>query len=215
MTRVRERGPSAGAEERLAFTRSHDRAYTALAGVYDVAVRRLPVWRRWLERALPHVEGPRVLEVSFGTGYLLTRYAGRVEAHGVDFNRRMLDVARRNLERAGLRASLVRGNVETLPYPDASFDGVVNTMALSGYPDARRALAEMRRVLRPGGLLVLIDVGHPADGNRLGRLLAETWRLAGDRLRDVDALLAEQGFRVQGEAIGGAGSVRMWRARRS
>lgn len=202
-------------EDALGFTRRNDRAYTVFAGLYDAAVRRLPVWKTWLARALPHIAGPRVLELSFGTGLLLTRYAGEVEAHGIDYNRAMVRVARRNLARAGLSARLLQANVEALPYPDGCFDTLVNTMAFSGYPDARRALSEMRRVLRPGGRLILIDVGYPADGNRPGVLATRLWKLSGDLIRDTAGLLREQGFETHDEEIGGSGSVHLYRATRA
>ncbi len=85
--------------DRAAYRRGFDGFYTRIAGIYDLFVKAVPLWRRWLRRALPQLKGPRVLEVPFGTGYLLTRYAGRVEAHGVDLNARMVAVAQENLRR--------------------------------------------------------------------------------------------------------------------
>jgi ubiquinone/menaquinone biosynthesis C-methylase UbiE len=196
------------------FTGDRDRLYTMFAGAYATALRIFPVWGRWIEHAIPHVEGPRVLEVSFGTGHLLSRYAGRFETHGVDYNCRMVEVARRALRRARVDASLVRGSVERLPYADGSFDSVVNTMAFAGYPDGIRALSEMRRVLRRGGRVVLIDVDFPADGNRLGTKLAEFWQWSGDILRDKEPLLDQLGFAYTHEEIGGWGSVHLFVARK-
>ncbi len=192
------------------FTESFDRAYSRFARLYDLAVRVLPIWRRWLRHALPHIDGPRVLEVSFGTGWLLTRYAGRVEASGVDLNAKMVAITRRNLERAGVRAELQQANVESLPYADGRFDTVVNTMSFSGYPDGGRAMSELRRVLRPGGRLVLIDVNYPSDGNRLGAALVSMWKRSGDLIRDMDRLLGEFGFRVREREIGGWGSIHLY-----
>jgi len=196
------------------FTRERDRLYTAFAGLYAGALRIFPVWTRWIECAIPHVEGPRVLEISFGTGHLLARYAGHFTTHGVDYNRRMAEVARKELHRAGLEASLVQGSVEHLPYPDESFDSIVNTMAFPGYPNGVAALSEMRRVLRSGGRLVLIDVNYPSDGNWLGTKLAEFWKLSGDLLRDMDELLEQAAFEYTHEEIGGWGSVHLFVARK-
>jgi hypothetical protein len=64
--------------DRRAFTERFDRFYTRFAPAYDRLVKALPVWKTWLGRALPHLVGPRVLEVSFGTGYLMTRGSLRV-----------------------------------------------------------------------------------------------------------------------------------------
>jgi len=196
--------------DKQAFTARFDHWYSRLARPYDVAVKLLPVWQRWLSSALPHIRGPRVLEVSFGTGWLLTRYAGDFETHGVDLNERMVGVARRNLARAGVAAELVRANVEELPYPDESFDTVVNTMSFSGYPDGQRAMSELCRVLRPRGRIVMVDVGHPRDGNRLGSLLVEMWKRSGDVIRDMPVLFDRFGLDVWEESVGGFGSVHLY-----
>jgi ubiquinone/menaquinone biosynthesis C-methylase UbiE len=196
------------------FTSRRDRVYTKFAGLYAVALRIFPVWRRWIGRAIPHVEGSRVLEISFGTGHLLAEYAGRFTTHGVDYNRRMVQIARKRLRRLGVEASLVQGSVECLPYPDESFDSIVNTMAFPGYPDGVAALSEMRRVLRSGGRLVLIDVNHPSDGNWPGTRLAEFWRASGDILRDMEKLFEQLAFEYTHEEIGGWGSVHLFVARK-
>lgn len=193
-----------------AFTESFDRWYSRLARLYDLAVRALPVWKSWLRRTLPYIEGPRVLEVSFGTGWLMAQYAGRVDAHGVDLNAAMLATAQRNLDRAGVGAELRLGNVEALPYPAESFDTVVNTMSFSGYPDGAKAMSELRRVLRPGGRLVMIDVNYPRDGNRVGAALVELWKRSGDLVRDMGKLFAAHGVDATDEEIGGWGSVHLY-----
>jgi ubiquinone/menaquinone biosynthesis C-methylase UbiE len=193
-----------------AFTWSFDRTYTRFAHLYDLAVRLLPVWKSWLRPALGCLEGPRVLEVSFGTGYLMTQYAGAFESHGLDFNAKMIAIARANLLRAGLRAALCRGTVEALPYRSASFDSVLSTMAFSGYPDARTALGELLRVMKPAGRLVLIDINYPADGNWLGTGLTRMWQHAGDLIRDVGALFRNFGLRHVDREIGGWGSVHLY-----
>ena len=197
-------------QDKRSHTGAADRGYTRLAPGYDVAVRLIPVWRRWLRRAIPHLRGLRVLEVSFGTGDLLTQYAARFETHGVDLNWRMVQIARRNLARSGAIAHLVQANVEALPYPDGTFDSVLNTMAFSGYPDGSMALGELVRVLKPGGRLVLIDVNYPADGNWLGRRLVGLWKLAGDLIRDMCGLFREFGLDFTDTEVGGWGSVHLY-----
>jgi ubiquinone/menaquinone biosynthesis C-methylase UbiE len=196
-----------------AFTASFDRFYTRTARAYDVAVKLLPVWRRWLRHTLPHLRGPRVLEVSFGTGWLLTRFADQHDAFGLDRNARMVTIARRNLDRAGVSAGLVQGDVAALPYRDGSFDTVVTTMAFSGFPDGAQALREMGRVLRPQGRLVIVDVAHPHDRNVLGTALVRMWRRSGDLIRDLPALLDRAGFAASDREIGGWGSVHLYVAR--
>ena len=201
-------------EDGKRFTRRFDAFYGRFGGIYDAAVRFLPVWRSWLLRTLPHLRGPRVLEVSFGTGFLLTQCAARYEAHGLDLNERMVGIARTNLARAGLTARLCRGTVEALPYPDGSFDSVVSTMAFSGYPDARKALGEMTRVLRPDGALVMLDVNFPKDGNRIGTRLVELWKSTGDIVRDMHGLFREFRLDCSDTEVGGCGSIHLFVATR-
>lgn len=196
-----------------AFKTRFDAEYTRIAKLYDVVVRRTPFWRRWLDHALEHIEGPRVLEVSFGTGYLLTRYAGRVDAYGIDLNSRMLEIARGNLSRAGLEAELRQGDVEDLPYDDDEFDCLVNTMAFTGYPNGERAPTEITRVLKPEGTLVMIDVNYPPDMNRLGVTMTQLWARAGDLIRDMNTLLNEAGYDSTDRSIGGFGSIHLYVAR--
>jgi ubiquinone/menaquinone biosynthesis C-methylase UbiE len=197
------------------FQDHFDRIYTRTARVYDIAVKLLPFWKAWLRQAVRHIRGSRVLEVSFGTGYLLTQYAGRFEIHGIDLNARLVSVALANLRSKGLKATLLRGNVEHLPYWDGYFDTVVNTMAFSGYPRGARAMAEMRRVLRPGGRLLLIDVNYPEDGNWVGVCMTRLWQRGGDIIRDMDSVLTAHGFEYEEREIGGFGSVHMYLCQRN
>ena len=199
-------------ENQKAFTAEFDSFYTRFVGVYDVLVKSLPVWENWLKRTLPHIRGPRVLEVSFGTGYLLTQFADRFHAYGIDYNAAMTQTAKRNLQKTGLSAYLQQADASHLPYASHSFDTIVNTMAFSGYPDGVAALTEMERVLKPGGRLVMIDVDYPKDRNRLGMALTKFWMASGDIIRDMGALFEELGWEFQEEEIGGFGSVHLYLA---
>ena len=193
-----------------AFQQTFDRFYTKTARLYDLGVKVFPWWKNWLIQALPHIQGRRVLEVSFGTGYLMMQYASKYETYGIDINARMVAVAKRNLEKTGIYAELKQGNVEQLPYVDENFDTAICTMALSGYPDGARAMSEIRRVLKPGGRLILIDVNHPANLNWLGMRLTGFWRQLGDIIRDVGKLLEDHGFHYEDREIGGFGSIHMY-----
>jgi ubiquinone/menaquinone biosynthesis C-methylase UbiE len=195
-----------------AFSERYDRIYSRIARAYDLGAPLLPFWRRWLRAALPHLLGPRVLEVSFGTGWLLTQYAGRFEAHGIDLNETMLRIATRNLRHKGLSAHLQIANVDAIPYPDDTFDTVLNTLAFSGYPDAKSAMSELRRVLKPQGRLVMIDANYPHDNNRLGTALMGIGRLSGDLIRDMNGLFQAFDVEATDQEIGGFGSIHLYRA---
>lgn len=193
------------------FTRRFDEFYARFAPLYDVLVKALPVWGNWLEQTLPYLRGPRILEVSFGTGYLLSRYAhAGVEVHGVDLNARMVALARRNLNKQHKKAALLQADVFHLPYASGSMDTVVNTMAFSGYPDGAGALREMSRVLKHSGRLVMLDINYPRDRNWLGMLQARFWMASGDLIRDMDQLFAACGLAYEEREAGGSGSVHLY-----
>ena len=139
------------------------RVYDAHARDYDrvfaVAERRLLGHHR--EWATSRAEGV-VLELAVGTGLNLPLYGTRVRrVVGVDLSEGMLEVAgsRRSALGLGDRIELRRGDVEALDLPDASADAVVATYALCTVPDPAAALREARRVLRPGGRLLLVEHG--------------------------------------------------------
>jgi ubiquinone/menaquinone biosynthesis C-methylase UbiE len=106
---------------------------------------------------LANAEG-RVLEIGGGTGANLSFYAPQIES--LTITEPALPMLRRLEKRvsgATLRPTVVRAPAEELPFEDASFDTVVSTLVLCGVGDQPRALAEIRRVLKPGGRLIFIE----------------------------------------------------------
>jgi ubiquinone/menaquinone biosynthesis C-methylase UbiE len=99
----------------------------------------------------------RVLEVAVGTGLNLPRYPPGAAVTGLDLSRPMLAVARERAVEIGRPVALVEGDAQALPFADRTFDTVVCTLGLCSVPDDRAAIAEMYRVLRPGGRLLLLD----------------------------------------------------------
>jgi SAM-dependent methyltransferase len=101
-------------------------------------------------------KGEWVLDLATGTGnaaLLAARAAGTVT--GLDAASRLIDVARQRAADAGIEAKFVLGDVQALPFPDASFDVALSVFGLVFAPDADRAFAEMMRVLRPAGRALL------------------------------------------------------------
>lgn len=171
--------------------------YNALAPLYDsLDWLTFGAWWRLVSRALDYIPaGGRVLEVGFGPGKLHVELARRADLlAGLDLARGMCRITRQRLLRHGLVPRLTRGSVYALPYPAGEFDTVVSTFAFSGFPDGPAAMREMARVLRPGGRLVLVDIGLPQDGNRAGSFWARLWERMGDTLYDQPALLAAAGL---------------------
>ncbi|MGF1646568.1 MAG: class I SAM-dependent methyltransferase [Kineosporiaceae bacterium] len=120
---------------------------------------------RWLEPRFLRGTRPwltsrttgRVLEVAVGTGLTLPHYPAEADLVGLDASRRMLRVARRRADALGREMELRHGDAHDLPWPDSSFDAVVCVFGLCAVADPHRAVGEMGRVLRPGGLLLLAD----------------------------------------------------------
>src|SRR5271154_1043028 len=126
-------------------------------------IRSLYVDEREVEAALTEIIAAArphdLLDIGTGTGRMIEVLGPRViHALGIDQSREMLAVARVNLERAGLANSIVRlGDMYQLPLADASFDAVVIHQVLHYADRPAAAIAEAARVLRPNGILVLLD----------------------------------------------------------
>jgi demethylmenaquinone methyltransferase/2-methoxy-6-polyprenyl-1,4-benzoquinol methylase len=110
--------------------------------------------------------GDRVLDIAGGTGDLARAFAPRVGERGevvlTDINEAMLRVGRDRLLDAGLGLPTVVCDAERLPWPDASFDLVTVAFGLRNMTHKEQALAEMGRVLRPGGRLLVLEFSRPA-----------------------------------------------------
>jgi ubiquinone/menaquinone biosynthesis C-methylase UbiE len=98
-----------------------------------------------------------VLEVAIGTGRNLAHYPPDVTVTGVELSPAMLAIARQRAADLDLVVDLRVGDAQALPFDDGSFDTVVCTLSLCAVPDPAAAIGEMRRVLRGGGQLLLLD----------------------------------------------------------
>jgi SAM-dependent methyltransferase len=154
------------------------------AGAYDALVATV------LEGFYAHVAGEvaaahpggNLLEVGSGPGQLavrLAREAPGMTLTGVDISNAMVERAARRAAGAGLseRVRFKVGDVAAMPLPDGEFDGVVSTLSLHHWPEPTHGLAEIHRVLKPGGEARIYDLAHwlwlPAQGgNRLAQLAA-------------------------------------------
>ncbi|MFN2525129.1 MAG: class I SAM-dependent methyltransferase [Actinomycetota bacterium] len=135
------------------------RAYAREAQTYDQDMdfweRKLfgPEHRQW---ACARAAGD-TLEVAIGTGLNLPHYPPDVRLTGVDLTPEMLTVAQGRARSIGRDIDLMEADAQALPFGDASFDTVVCTYAMCSVLDEVQAIAEMKRVLRPGGRLILVD----------------------------------------------------------
>ena len=99
----------------------------------------------------------KTLEIAVGTGRNLPHYANDIELIGIELSPEMLAIAKERAEDLGRDADLRLGDAQDLDFPEESFDSVVCTLALCTIPDDRAAVAEVKRVLRPGGRFLLLE----------------------------------------------------------
>jgi demethylmenaquinone methyltransferase/2-methoxy-6-polyprenyl-1,4-benzoquinol methylase len=186
-----------GTVQQEAFSGQIRGMFDRIAGVYDLMNTAMTagLHHRWRERAAERAElraGDAALDVCCGTGDLAFELAGRTgpagSVIGSDFSERMLDLARAKAERrgtAGIRFEW--GDALELPYDDGRFDAVTVGFGVRNLADLDRGVAELARVLRPGGRLVILEITQPRRwplsaffGLWFDRLVPLLGRVAGD-----------------------------------
>jgi demethylmenaquinone methyltransferase/2-methoxy-6-polyprenyl-1,4-benzoquinol methylase len=144
--------------------------FDRIAGVYDLlnSVMTAGLHHRWRERAVDLAcvgPGSRVLDVATGTGDLAIELARRVspggEVVGSDFSEAMLARARGKPKPAGAELRFEWGDALALPFEDGTFDAATVGFGARNFSDLARGLAEMVRVVRPGGRVVVLEFTSP------------------------------------------------------
>ena len=159
-------------------------AYRRWAGVYDTVFGGISSNGRLRAVSLANrLPGVDVLEVGVGTGLALPHYEPGKRITGIDLSKEMLRKARERTRQDGLTnvQALYEMDAEATNFPDASFDTAVGMFVASVVPNPRRLLTEMRRLVRPGGNILLINHFAAAKGPRwwLERAMAPASRRLG------------------------------------
>jgi demethylmenaquinone methyltransferase/2-methoxy-6-polyprenyl-1,4-benzoquinol methylase len=144
--------------------------FDRIAGVYDVMNTAMTagLHHRWRQRAADRAEldpGDAALDLCCGTGDFSLELALRVapggSVVGADFSEAMLEIARRKAAERGADIRFEWADALDLPYGDASFDAVTVGFGVRNLADLDAGLAEIARVLRPGGRLVILEITQP------------------------------------------------------
>lgn len=143
------------------------RMFDFIAPTYDLLNRGTSfgidtLWRKRLIAQLDPSRHHRILDVATGTADVAiqtVRRTGADHVTGLDLSEGMLKVGRRKVSRRGLdgRITLVQGDSEDLPFADATFDAITVAFGVRNFENLERGLAEMRRVLKPGGKLIVLE----------------------------------------------------------
>jgi ubiquinone/menaquinone biosynthesis C-methylase UbiE len=183
--------------------------YDAIMAVTEAfGLRR---WRKWL------VAGARgrTLDVGCGTGRNLPLYGPEAAPIGMDPSEEALTVARRRAP----AVPLVRGSAEALPFKSAAFDTVVSGLVFCSVPDPSRGLAEVRRVLREGGALRMLE--HVRSTSRLGGkcqdFIQPAWTLIMGGChpnRDTESNVVASGFEILPDGRRSKKNMRRFAARK-
>lgn len=156
--------------------------YHQLAWMYDgiASVVSIGAWRKWVLSALPHLDGPRILEIGFGPGHLmLSLHQKGLFVCGLDESHQMVHITARRLKSFGFHPNLVRGDASALPFPDEDFHQIVMTFPAE-YIFKSDTLSEIQRVLKRGGNTLVVPLAWITGRNPWERLIAWISRTIGE-----------------------------------
>ena len=192
--------------------RQSQQAFDQQAATYDTDIQgsHARTLYPYMLQEITRARGDRVMDLGCGTGALTAQVLEqdpRRQVTGLDLSEQMLAQARARL---GDRVKLIQGDSECLPFPDGSFDVVYCCDSFHHYPDPAAVLAEVGRVLVPGGVFLLGDIWLPLPG-RLVMNPFLRWSREGDvkiySRREITDLLGQAFHQITWRQAGGRAFV--------
>ena len=164
-----------------------------IARWYAKTARRDAEFKTWVSRVnetLP--AGGRVLEVAPGPGYLSVELArtGKYQVTGLDISRTFVEIAQAHAREANVQVDFRLGNASDMPFADETFDFVICTAAFKNFTQPVRAIAEMQRVLKPGGKALIVDLRRDASRADVDRMVKDM------NLSWLNALFTQGAFKL-------------------
>lgn len=147
--------------------------FDSIAPAYDFMNRAMTLgidklWRRHAVRLIKNTSPRRILDVATGTGDMAMRIVRSIpeaEVTGIDLSEKMLRIGRDKIGKAGMGSSisLMKADCLSLPFANGSFDAVTTAFGVRNFEHLDHGYAEMARVLRPGGILCVIELAVPTN----------------------------------------------------
>ncbi len=155
----------------LAKKKQVEQMFDTISGNYDGLNRVISLgadvkWRKKVVRMVVDSSPGSILDIATGTGDLAIAFAQNSNADkviGLDLSDGMLSVARKKTENSSFkdRVSFVKGDSEALPFDDNSFDAITVSFGIRNFENLEKGLSEIYRVLRPGGIFVILETSVP------------------------------------------------------
>jgi ubiquinone/menaquinone biosynthesis C-methylase UbiE len=147
-----------------------------IARWYAKNARRDAEFKTWVSRVNETVAaGGRVLEVAPGPGYLSVELArsGKYQVTGLDISKTFVEIAQTRARQANVPVDFRLGNASDMPFADDTFDFIICTAAFKNFTQPVQAIAEMRRVLKPGGKALIVDLRRDASRADVDRMVKD------------------------------------------
>jgi ubiquinone/menaquinone biosynthesis C-methylase UbiE len=164
-----------------------------IARWYTKTARREAEFKTWVNQVNQTVAaGGHVLEVAPGPGFLSIELArsGKYHVTGLDISKTFVEIAQTNARQASVPVDFRLGNASDMPFANETFDFIICTAAFKNFTQPVQAIAEMQRVLKPGGKALIVDLRHDA-------LRADVYRMVREmNLNRVNELFTRWTFRL-------------------